>query len=427
MGLSNHDVAAILRLKDSVERVMSANQGMVTAALKAADQMRDIVNSPTLRLIQEMQGQNLAYIRKLRGANERIESQFRMAHVKTVADGFVGLKAIDPEQFSGGISARIAEQRKLLNSSVDHLADLKALMPPAHLSATIAKSLGVGDAAREAAQRAANFFKLCERPHYAKALRQLWAMPIGNEKLLRSLNAQHGFADLLDAPNVTRSLLEYETGRLNRACAGFAASIASRPQWLSTEPDILLAAPGDVVFSQSKFVRVVTTHNDIEIQEESAVDELWNDVKDRTIGYIDAVLPELSPELMKSWQGVWHAARRRGPDWARQAGASLRFILVEVLDTVAPVNALTDIPRQYVHKGKLGRPAQVYWLCVPLQNRTYRRVARADLESAISIIDAMSEAVHRDGYVEIEDAFDTMVIRAAVALCHLLKLWKVRH
>ena len=104
-----------------------------------------------------------------------------------------------------------------------------------------------------------------------------------------------------------------------------------------------------------------------------------------------------------------------------------RFILVEVLDTVAPVDALTDIPRQYVRDGRLGRPAQVYWLCVPLQNRTYRRVARADLESAISIVDAMSEAIHRHDYVEIEDAFDTMVVRAAIALCNLLKLWKARN
>ena len=86
-----------------------------------------------------------------------------------------------------------------------------------------------------------------------------------------------------------------------------------------------------------------------------------------------------------------------------------------------------DIPRQYVHNGKLGRPAQVYWLCVPLQNPTYRRVARADLESAISIIDAMSEAVHRHDYVEIEDAFDTLVVRAAIALCNLLKLWRARN
>ena len=39
----------------------------------------------------------------------------------------------------------------------------------------------------------------------------------------------------------------------------------------------------------------------------------------------------------------------------------------------------------------------------------------------------MSEAVHRDDYEEIEDAFRTMASRAAVALCNLLKLWKARN
>ena len=425
MSLSNYEVAAILGLRDDLARAMGTNQSQITAALKAADQMRDIVNSPALRQMQEMYGRDLLYLRELRDASEQIKSQFGMAQVKAVADAFVGLKVFDSEQFSGGISARITEQFKLLNSTVDHLAGLKALMPPDHLSATIANSLLVNDAALDALRRAANLFKSCEMPDYAKELGQLTAMSCESEKLLQTLSAQHGFADLLGVHDVTRSLVKYETRRLNRAYAGFGASIASRPERLSTGPDFLLAAPADAVFSQSRFVRVVTTHDDIE--EESALDEIWGGVRDRTLGYIDAVLPELSPELMKVWRGVWDAAHRRGPDWARQAGASLRFILVEVLDTVAPVDALTDIPRQYVRDGRLGRLAQVYWLCLPLQNRTYRRVARADLESAISIVDAMSEAIHRHDYVEIEDAFDTMVVRAAIALCNLLKLWKARN
>ena len=400
MGLSNGELAAILRLRDDAARAIGANRSAITAALKTADQTRNIVNS--------------------------IKSQFRMADVKTIADAFVGLTVFDPEQFSGGISARTSEQFKMLNSTVDHLAGLKALMPPDHLSATIANSLIVKDAALDALRRSANLFKSCEMSDYAKELRQFTAMSHASARLLQAISAQQGFADLLGVHDVTRSLVKYETGRLNRAYAGFGTSIARRPERLSTEPDFLLAAPADAVFSQSRFVRVVTTHDDIE--EESALNEIWGGVKDRTLKCIDDVLPELSPEFMKAWRGVWDAAHRRGPDWTRQAGASLRFLLVGVLDAVAPVDALTDIPRQYVRKnGKPGRLAQVYWLCEPLQNRTYRRVVRADLESAISIIDAMSEAIHRPDYIEIEDAFDTMVIRAASALCHLLKLWKARN
>jgi hypothetical protein len=109
----------------------------------------------------------------------------------------------------------------------------------------------------------------------------------------------------------------------------------------------------------------------------------------------------------------------RGP---RSDSSSSRFST-----PVAPIATLTDIPKQYYRDGKIMRPGQIHWLCVQLNNRTYRRVARADLESAISIIDAMSEAVHRDDFVEIEDAFDTLAVRASVALCNLLKLWKTRN
>jgi hypothetical protein len=87
---------------------------------------------------------------------------------------------------------------------------------------------------------------------------------------------------------------------------------------------------------------------------------------------------------------------------------------------------LGNVPKQYFHNGKPGRRAQFQWLCAPLQNWTFGRVARADLDSVLTIIDAMSEAVHRDDYIEIEDAFDTLTVRAAVALCNLLKLWKAR-
>ena len=57
MGLSNDEVAAILRLRDDLQRAIAANQGSISAALKAADQMRDIVNLPALRQMQEMHGE----------------------------------------------------------------------------------------------------------------------------------------------------------------------------------------------------------------------------------------------------------------------------------------------------------------------------------------------------------------------------------
>ena len=74
-----------------------------------------------------------------------------------------------------------------------------------------------------------------------------------------------------------------------------------------------------------------------------------------TLGYIDAVLPELNPKLMKSWEGAWAAARRRGPDWARQAASSLRFLLIEALETVAPIDEVkkSNLPKHYIKNGQI--------------------------------------------------------------------------
>jgi hypothetical protein len=181
------------------------------------------------------------------------------------------------------------------------------------------------------------------------------------------------------------------------------------------------------VFAQARFVRTVTTHE--ESDEESAADEIWAEVQTQTLGYIEAVLPELNPKLMKSWEGAWGAARRRGPDWARQAASSMRFLLIEALEAVAPVEEVrkSNLPERYVRNGQILRLGQIHWLCEPVKNRTYGKVVRADLDSAMTIIEAMNEAVHRDDYEEIEDAFRTMAIRAAVALSNLLKLWKARN
>lgn len=149
----------------------------------------------------------------------------------------------------------------------------------------------------------------------------------------------------------------------------------------------------------------------------------------QTLGYIEAVLPELNPKLMKSWEGAWDTAKRRGPDWARHSASSIRFLLIEVLETVAPIEEVkkSDVPRQFIKNGESLRLGLIHWLCEPLKNRSYGKVVRADLDSALTIIEAMSEAVHRDDYEEIEDAFRTMAIRAAVALCNLLKLWEARN
>lgn len=422
MSVDLEKLGVAFRLSELQEHLVKDQAAMQ----KAAYRIRDIVDRPAMRKMREMHEQLMAiadppYVRHLR-------EMFDSTQVRTLADMFAELKPlVDPALFGGSISKKLLDDWKLIGAPVDYFAGLKALMPAENLSAAITKSFAADAVTISALTRTAEVFKVFRVPDYAKEFHALAGMSIQTEKMMATLDVGRGFADLLAVHDVTRSMVEYETGRLNRAYAGFGASILNRPEWLASAPDFVRTTPGEIVFAQARFVRIVTTH--AEVEDESAVDEIWDDVQTHTLGYIDTVLPELNPKLMKSWEGAWDAARRRGPDWARQAAASLRFLLIEALETVAPMDEVkkSNVPKQYIKDGQILRLGQIHWLCEPLQNRTYVKVVRADLDSAMTIIEAMNEAVHRKDYEEIEDAFRTMAVRSALALCNLLKLWKTHH
>jgi hypothetical protein len=431
MALTDAKVAAVLRLKEQQERLLSEQADTIAAAQKAANELRDYIGPPALRRMREQYDQimavaDLPYLRELREADARMKKIIEPVHIKMLADTFAGLPPkMDLDLFGGALPKRLLDDLKGLEV-LDYFAGMKALMPAESLSATIAKSLSADVELFGGMSRIADVFKSIDIPDYAAEFKALAGISNETGKLLASLDIGRGYADLLAVNDVTRSLLEYETDRLNHAYAGLAASIEHRPEWIASAPDFVRTVPGEIVFAQARFVRTVTTHE--EIEEEDAADEIWADVQTQTLGFIETVLPELNPKLMKSWEGTWDTARRRGPDWARQAASSMRFLLIEALEAVAPMEQVSksNVPARYVHDGKILRLGQIHWLCEPVKNRTYGKVVRADLDSAMTIIEAMNEAVHRDDYEEIEDAFRTMAIRAAVALSNLLKLWKAR-
>jgi len=424
MAISPDEVQTVLRLRDEYQQILNKRADWMDAVQAAADRMRDIADPPHLREIRE--------------AQERIRDmidppalrQFREEHQRMrdlAAESFAKVQPlIDRQMFSIDVAKNFSAQHRL-EMPAEHLAGLKDIMTAAGLRSSIAKSLMVHDSEMKALKRSAALFSTIDIPNYMKEVHQLSAMSIVTEEMMATIQARRGFADLLDVPDVTRSLVEYGTGRLNRAYAGFSASIVNRPEWLASAPDFVRRAPGDMIFTQARFVRTVTTHEDVD--DESAADEIWAGVQTHTLAYIEAVLPELNPKLMKSWAGAWDTAKRRGPDWARHSASSIRFLLIEVLTAVAPPDKIdkADLPKEFVKNGQIQRLGQIHWLCGPLQNRSYGKVVRADLDSAMTIVSAMNEAVHEDDSEELEEAFRTMAVRAAVALCNLLKLWKARN
>lgn len=234
MAFKPEDFDDILRVGKDLERMRAQRVDVMDAVQRAADQMRDIVDPPALRRLRE-----------------------DCEQMQAITTSFGSL----PETLTVDVAKAFAAQH-LIEMPTDYLAGLKDLMGPVDLGSSIAKSLMIHDSEIEALRRSTELFGRIEIPDYAKEIGQLSKMSIISEEMLATIRPFDGLADLLDVHDVTRSLVEYETGRLNRAYAGFSASLMNRPEWLASAPDFVRTTPGDAILTQAYFVRSVTTHED---------------------------------------------------------------------------------------------------------------------------------------------------------------------
>lgn len=424
MASTHDEIAAILRLKAESERFLRQNQEVLDRARDATAWITELASPALVRAVREQLAMSES-IETQNAVARQFKELMEPRALKAMVGALAGVTESDVSTLSSG-TRQLAEQIGLISSKL-MFPGLKELLPPEALSSAIARSLGVpSDASRELF-RTSELFKGLSLTQYKKEVQALRSWSEDANRLLGSLPVGGGYADLLNVTDVTRSLLGYETIRMSRAYTGLLAGLAIRPDWLASAPAFVESTPGEIAFAQATFVRTVSSHD--ESEDEGVVDETWASVQHRTSVYVDSVLPQLNPLLMKSWEGVWVAAHRRGPDWFRQAAASLRHLIVAVLDEVAPVNSIDQrtLPVHCINAGKVLRIGQVHWLCEPLKNRNYRKFVRADLESAVAIVDAMNEAIHRDESAELEEACEVMMVRAGLALSHLLQIWKARN
>lgn len=257
-------------------------------------------------------------------------------------------------------------------------------------------------------------------PDFYDRFKHLSELSLAAESILATVRWD-SLGDLIGV--IDPSELQLGTNRLNRSYAAFSASIAAAPDSVIEAP-FIGELPTLSIYTHARAVRSITTHHHVE-----PIVGVWGEVQEETTGLIELTLPRVSASLLSAWKGGWATAQRKDADWVRQASSSFRYVLITTLDTIAPKDkVLADgVDRRHLTpRGEPTRLGRVHWLCRSIKNKTYRRVVFSDLESALDIIDAMSEAVHREEYPELEEAFGRMSVRAAVALRHLLELFKTR-
>jgi hypothetical protein len=415
MGLTDDEIQNVLRTKREMERRLAETQHLIdpeTVRMVREQQelARQIIEPAVFAvareraaLIDAVGAPQVAAVLEERSGMNRVMQQ--IAESVSVANVALS-RSVFATEFVEGIQ-RIAAEHQAAAVKLD-----AAVMEVAKRFQPMRLDIEVG--------RLVEMFKPIDLTRFAENFRYVEEITRAAELVLGSVRLE-SLGDLIGVTDPAG--LQLGTVRLNTSYARLTKSAASAPK-STIEAPFMAQVPALAVYSQARFMRSITTHD-----ADEPVIEIWSGVQVETTAVIETTLPLVNPALLTSWKGGLATARRRGDDWVRQAASSLRYVLITTLDTLAPkASVLADRPdrKHLSDKGAPNRTAQVHWLCRSFKNKTYRRMVISDLESALDIIDTMNEAVHREDYQEIEDAFDRMCVRAEIALRHVLEIYRIR-
>jgi hypothetical protein len=226
-----------------------------------------------------------------------------------------------------------------------------------------------------------------------------------------------------------RDALASTTGRLIRRHTRLMADIAA-PGAVEVLPAPAVEMPGQNLFVHTGAVRVVTPHTRLHADEEQQALTIRSEISDDTVVFLEITLPLLKPAFLEQYRAAKACIRDRGPDWWTQGSASMRKLLKGVLHTAAPSEVVGPWARQnnkpFDDHGDPTREAKIEWLCEPIPGSAYRAFVRAELSSAIALIKLVDAAQHVDEFPEFEQQYAWTVLRAEVAIKHILVLWRLR-
>ena len=176
-------------------------------------------------------------------------------------------------------------------------------------------------------------------------------------------------------------------------------------------------------------MRSITPHEPLEDENDEGAAPLRITVVTETELYLEEALPALKPAFLTQYRGVKARTADRGPDGWTQGSASMRKLLKGVLHTTAPNELVLPWAvrnnKSLDDHGRPTRATKVEWLCQFTSNEAYRKYVQTELTSALALIGLIDTAQHVDEFPEFENQYDWIMLRAEVALRHMLALWKV--
>ena len=220
------------------------------------------------------------------------------------------------------------------------------------------------------------------------------------------------------------------TDRLLFRHADLIESLSQPGSLLALVPLAVSDLPTVDVFVHTSAVRSITPHEPLEDEDEERAVPLRLTVVTETVMFLEQTLPALKPAFLEQYRGVKARADDRGPDGWTQGSASMRKLLKGVLHSVAP----NEVVLPWATKNNKGldrhgcptRATKIEWLCHFIPNDAYRAYVQTELNSALALIKLVDTAQHVDEFPEFAGQYDWIMLRAEVAIRHMLALWKLR-
>jgi len=234
---------------------------------------------------------------------------------------------------------------------------------------------------------------------------------------------------LIAASGLQSDLVARLTDRLLFRHADLMESLGQPGSVLASLPPAISGLPAMDVFVHTSAVRSITPHEALDEEEEERAAPLRLTIVTETALFLEQTLPELKPAFLQQYRGVKARAADRGPDGWTQGSASMRKLLKGVLHTAAPNELVlpwaTKNNKALDIHGRPTRATKVDWLCQFTPDDAYRAYVRTELNSALALIELVDAAQHVDEFPEFEDQYAWIMLRAEVAIRHMLVLWKL--
>jgi hypothetical protein len=168
-------------------------------------------------------------------------------------------------------------------------------------------------------------------------------------------------------------------------------SIAQEANRLSTIPLWLVQAPAVQPYSAARALSVLA---DLPAP---TMDPGADAILDDLDAGLEARLRAISPALVEPYRGAITALRIQGPDWPRHVASSLRILVDNLLELLAPDEHVVEFfeqPDHYKESGKFTRRARLVFLFRNVARGSYEKMANHDIDMTLATFFPEHAAVH---------------------------------